>query len=83
MSIEALSKGLKIGFLYSDLSYGFKNSIGESGLTGSLVKMSASFITACIYLILEQPNLFFRIFPFIIFEIFKFPFRCLKKYLLK
>lgn len=83
MSIEALSKGLKIGFLNCDLSYGFKNSIGESGLTGSLVKMSMSFIKACLYLIYEQPKLLFKICPFILFEFIKFPIRCLKVYLKK
>jgi glycosyltransferase involved in cell wall biosynthesis len=78
MSIEALSKDLNIGFVDSDLSYGFKNSIGDSGLTGSLVKMSMSFIQACLYLIYEQPKLMFKILPFVLFEFIKFPIRCLR-----
>lgn len=80
MSIEALASGHKIGFLDIDVAYGFKRSIGEGGLTGSLTKMSLSFIKACLVLIYERPKNFFRILPFIIFELLKFPIRCLKVY---
>ncbi|MEY3811472.1 MAG: hypothetical protein RIT11_550 [Pseudomonadota bacterium] len=82
MSIEALDQGLKIGFLDVDLAYGFKRSIGSSGLTGSLTKMSISFIKACLVIIYERPHLIFKITPFILFELLKFPIRCLKVFIL-
>ncbi|SMO61516.1 glycosyltransferase family 2 protein [Solitalea koreensis] len=80
MSIEALANGLKVGFLDFDVSYGFKKAIGESGLTKSLVKMSISYLKACAYLIIEYPKLIFTMPLFILFEVFKFPIRCLKVY---
>lgn len=83
MSIEALARGYKIGFLDIDVAYGFKRSIGEGGLTQSLSKMSFSFIKACLVIIYERPKLFFRILPFMIFELLKFPIRCLKVYFSK
>ncbi|MGA6119749.1 glycosyltransferase family 2 protein [Sphingobacterium anhuiense] len=83
MSIEALSKGRRIGFVDLDLAHGFKNSIGGGGLTGSLLKMSSSFIKACFILIYEQPRLSFYMIIFIFFEMVKFPIRCLKVFLRK
>lgn len=83
MSIEALATGKKVGFLDLDVAYGFKRSIGEGGLTGSLTKMSFSFLKACLVLILEQPKLVLRMLPFIIFELVKFPIRCLKVFVVR
>ena len=82
MSIEALAIGNKIGFLDMNVSYGFKKAIGGGGLTKSLLKMSLSYLKACLYLIFEYPKLTFVIILFILFEIIKFPIRCLKVYLL-
>jgi glycosyltransferase involved in cell wall biosynthesis len=82
MSIEALSKKLKIGYLDIYLAYGFKKAIGESGLTKSITKMSLSYLRACVFLIIENPNLFFIVSFFIMLEIIKFPIRCLKVFLL-
>lgn len=81
MSIEALADGRKVGFYDIDVSFGFKEAIGEGGLTGSLTKMSLSFIKACLFIIYERPKLFFKILPFIVFELIKFPIRCLKIYI--
>jgi len=83
MSLEALYKGRSIGFLHTDLAYGFKKSVGEGGLTGSLIKMSLSFIHACLLLALEYPRLSFLMIFFIFFELLKFPIRCIKVLLKK
>ena len=83
MTIEALAEGRKIGFIDIDVAYGFKRAIGGGGLTGSLTKMSISFLKACLILIYESPILIFRIIPFVIFELIKFPIRCLKVYTIK
>ena len=83
MSIEALATGRKIGFIDLDVAYGFKRAIGGGGLTGSLSKMSFSFIKACLTIIYERPKLIFKITPFIVFEMIKFPIRCLKVFILK
>ena len=83
MTIEALAEGRKIGFIDIDVAYGFKRAIGGGGLTGSLTKMSISFLKACLILIYERPILIFRIIPFVIFELIKFPIRCLKVYTIK
>lgn len=82
MSIEALVVGNKIGFLDINVSYGFKKAIGGGGLTKSLLKMSLSYLRACLFLIFEYPKLTLLILLFILFEIIKFPVRCLKVYLL-
>lgn len=83
MSLEALYKGRTIGFLNMDLAYGFKKSVGESGLTGSLIKMSLSFIHACLLVAWECPRLSFLMVFFVFFEVLKFPIRCLKVLLKK
>ncbi|WP_454879146.1 glycosyltransferase family 2 protein [Sphingobacterium detergens] len=83
MSIEALSKGRSIGFLNIDVAYGHKNAIGESGLTGSLLKMSLSFLKACLLLIWENPSLSGYMVVFVLFEVVKFPIRCLIVFLKK
>lgn len=82
MSIETLILNRKIGFLNQDLAFGYKRAIGGSGLTGSLTKMSLSFLKACVYIMLEYPKSAIRILPFILLELIKFPFRCLKVFIL-
>lgn len=82
LSIEALLNGQKIGFLNFYSSYGFKKAIGESGLTGSIVKMSLSFIYANLLLIIEYPSFFLWGSAFIIFELIKFPFRFIRTQIL-
>ncbi|WP_395767090.1 glycosyltransferase family 2 protein [Aquirufa sp.] len=83
LSIEALLKEKKIGLLHFNSSYGFKKAIGESGLTGSILKMSASFIYANILLQIKYPKFFFWGCGFILFELLKFPVRFLRTRVLK
>jgi glycosyltransferase involved in cell wall biosynthesis len=78
LSIEAILLGNRIGMLNFYSSYGFKKSIGESGLTGSLLKMSLSFIFANILLQLRYPKFILWGIVFILFEILKFPVRVLR-----
>lgn len=75
LSIEALLQGKKIGLLHFYSSYGFKKAIGDSGLTGSLLKMSVSFIYANILLQIKYQKFFFWGCGFILFELIKFPVR--------
>lgn len=75
LSIEALMQGKKIGMLHFYSSYGFKKAIGESGLTSSILKMSASFIYANLLLQIKYQKFFFWGCGFILFELVKFPIR--------
>jgi len=72
LSIEALLNGQKIGFLNFYSSYGFKKAIGESGLTGSIIKMSLSFIYANILLIYNYPKFVLWGSAFIILNLLSF-----------